>query len=33
VHDAGLVVRRMAEADLALALDWAAADGWNPELG
>ena len=28
----GLVVRRMTEADLALALDWAAAEGWNPGL-
>ena len=28
----GLVVRRMTEADLELALDWAAAEGWNPGL-
>lgn len=28
----GLVVRRMAQADLELALDWAAAEGWNPGL-
>ena len=27
-----LIVRKMAEADLALALEWAAADGWNPGL-
>lgn len=25
-------VRRMAESELALALDWAAAEGWNPGL-
>ena len=30
--DKGLVVRGMAEADLELALDWAAAEGWNPGL-
>ena len=28
--DAALAIRRMSEADLALALDWAAAEGWNP---
>ena len=27
-----LIVRKMAEADLALALEWAAAGGWNPGL-
>jgi hypothetical protein len=27
-----LLVRNMAEADLALALEWAAAEGWNPGL-
>jgi ribosomal protein S18 acetylase RimI-like enzyme len=27
-----LVVRDMTEADLALALEWAAAEGWNPGL-
>jgi ribosomal protein S18 acetylase RimI-like enzyme len=27
-----LVVRNMTEADLALALEWAAAEGWNPGL-
>jgi hypothetical protein len=25
-----LVVRNMRRADLALALEWAAAEGWNP---
>ena len=25
-------MRRMTEADLKLALDWAAAEGWNPGL-
>ncbi len=25
-----LCVRNMTEADLALALEWAAAEGWNP---
>jgi ribosomal protein S18 acetylase RimI-like enzyme len=30
--DKALAVRRMTEADLALALDWAAAEGWNPGL-
>ena len=28
----GLVVRGMTEGDLRLALDWAAAEGWNPGL-
>lgn len=32
MRDKGLVVRRMTETDLALALDWAAAEGWNPGL-
>jgi len=32
VHDKRLVLRRMTEADLALALEWAAAEGWNPGL-
>jgi ribosomal protein S18 acetylase RimI-like enzyme len=32
LHDKGLVVRKMIEADLELALDWAAAEGWNPGL-
>ncbi len=27
-----LVLRHMTEADLALALEWAAAEGWNPGL-
>jgi|SRR5271166_3264678 len=27
-----LAIRRMTEADLALALDWAEAEGWNPGL-
>ena len=27
-----LVLRNMTEADLALALEWAAAEGWNPGL-
>ena len=27
-----LIVRNMTEADLALALEWAAAEGWNPGL-
>ena len=27
-----LVVRNMKQADLALALEWAAAEGWNPGL-
>ena len=28
----GFAIRRMTEADLELALDWAAAEGWNPGL-
>lgn len=28
----GFVVRRMSEADLELALEWAAAEGWDPGL-
>ena len=32
MRDKGFVVRRMTEADLKLALDWAAAEGWNPGL-
>jgi Acetyltransferase (GNAT) domain/Acetyltransferase (GNAT) family len=32
VHDKCLVLRRMTVADLALALEWAAAEGWNPGL-
>ena len=32
VRDKRLVVRAMTEADLALALEWAAAEGWNPGL-
>lgn len=27
-----LVIRRMSKAELELALDWAAAEGWNPGL-
>ena len=27
-----LAVRRMTESELALALDWAADEGWNPGL-
>ncbi len=30
--DRRLVLRRMTEADLNRALDWAAAEGWNPGL-
>jgi GNAT superfamily N-acetyltransferase len=30
VGDNGLVVRKMTEADLALTLEWTAAEGWNP---
>ena len=30
--DKFFVVRRMTAADLELALDWAAAEGWNPGL-
>lgn len=29
---AGYAIRRMSRADLGLALDWAAAEGWNPGL-
>jgi ribosomal protein S18 acetylase RimI-like enzyme len=32
MRDKNLVVRGMTEADLALALEWAAAEGWNPGL-
>ena len=32
MRDKGFVVRRMTEIDLELALDWAAAEGWNPGL-
>ena len=32
MRDKDLVVRNMTEADLALALEWAAAEGWNPGL-
>ena len=32
MRDTSLVLRRMTETDLALALDWAAAEGWNPGL-
>ena len=32
MRDKNLVVRRMTEADLALAIEWAAAEGWNPGL-
>ena len=32
MRDKSLVVRRMTEADLALAIEWAAAEGWNPGL-
>jgi hypothetical protein len=28
-----LDIRPMTEADLAIAVDWAAAEGWNPGLG
>ncbi len=27
-----LVVRRMAESELNLGIEWAAAEGWNPGL-
>ena len=27
-----IVIRRMSKAELDLALDWAAAEGWNPGL-
>ncbi len=32
MRDKSFVVRRMTEADLALALEWAASEGWNPGL-
>jgi ribosomal protein S18 acetylase RimI-like enzyme len=32
VRDKSFVVRTMTEADLAIALEWAAAEGWNPGL-
>jgi hypothetical protein len=32
MRDKTLALRRMTEADLALALEWAAAEGWNPGL-
>ncbi len=32
MRDEALAVRRMSEGDLALALEWAAAEGWNPGL-
>jgi Acetyltransferase (GNAT) domain/Acetyltransferase (GNAT) family len=32
MRDKSFAVRKMAEADLALALEWAAAEGWNPGL-
>jgi len=32
VGDPALALRRMTEAGLARALDWAAAEGWNPGL-
>ena len=32
MRDKSLVLRAMSEADLALALEWAAAEGWNPGL-
>jgi hypothetical protein len=32
MRDNDLVLRRMTQADLALALEWAAAEGWNPGL-
>ncbi len=32
MRDKSLVLRAMSEADLALALEWAAAEGWNPSL-
>ncbi|WP_072372259.1 GNAT family N-acetyltransferase [Hyphomicrobium sp. NDB2Meth4] len=31
--DIGLVIRPMQPADLFIAADWAAAEGWNPGLG
>jgi ribosomal protein S18 acetylase RimI-like enzyme len=32
VRNKNLVVRRMTEADLALAIEWVASEGWNPGL-
>jgi len=32
LRNKGFAVRGMTEADLELALDWAAAEGWNPGL-
>ena len=32
MRDKSFVVRRMTEADLALALEWAASEAWNPGL-
>ena len=32
MRDKSFAVRKMAEPDLALALEWAAAEGWNPGL-
>jgi ribosomal protein S18 acetylase RimI-like enzyme len=32
VRDKALSIRRMTEGDLALALEWAAEEGWNPGL-
>jgi hypothetical protein len=32
MRDNSLVLRRMAQADLSLALEWAADEGWNPGL-
>jgi len=32
VGDASILIRPMTERDLATAIDWAAAEGWNPGL-
>lgn len=32
MRDEALAIRRMTEAELARALEWAAAEGWNPVL-
>ena len=32
MNSSKLIVRRMAESELNLALEWAAAEGWNPGL-
>ncbi len=32
MNSSGLVIRNMTETEVALALDWAAAEGWNPGL-